>query len=306
MRPTIGADVARVIDEWRPIGWDPRDVEAVEVLLPLVRGWVAAAEPPTDVAARRFVRAAAGLAMWASRFLGATDVETVLAPANVEYYTMVACADRAATWRSDTRWCLQIVGRAANPAGWSEPTQTLGRRDVAAPYSPGEEAIYRLAVSLSPRRCDIGRGWVVCGALGAGLRGPELAAAQCEDLVAMSGGRVAVCVRGAHVRLVPIRSSYTAVALRLQRGAPSGRLVGGRGRNAIHKMLESLGGRDRKGLSLRRSRATWLCAHLTAGTPLGVLRRIAGPLSANTLDALVGDIAAALSEEDAAIGGLGA
>ena len=82
----------------------------------------------------------------------------------------------------------------------------------------------------------------------------------------MPGGRVAVRVRGAHARLVPIRSSYTALALRLQSGAPSGPLVGGRGRNAVHKMLESLGDGDRHGLSLRRSRATWLCAHLTAGT----------------------------------------
>ena len=60
------------------------------------------------------------------------------------------------------------------------------------------------------------------------------------------------------------------------------------------------------GLALRRSRATWLCAHLAAATPLGVLRRIAGPLSANTLDTLTGDVAAALAEEDAAVGGLGA
>ena len=306
VRPTIGAETARAINEWRPIGWDSRDVEAVEVLLPLVRGWVVAAEPSTEVVARRFVRAAAGLALWASLFLGTTDAETVLAPANVEYYTMVACADRAPTWRSQTRWCLRVVGRATNPDGWGQPSQRLGRRAVAEPYSPGVEGVYRLAVSLGARRSDVGRGWVVCGALGAGLRGPELAAAHGEDLVAISGGRVAVRVRGAHARLVPIRSSYTALVLRLQRGAPSGPLVGGRGRNAVHKLLESLRDGDRHGLSLRRSRATWLCAHLTAGTPLGVLRRIAGPLSANTLDALLGDVAAALSEQDAAMGGLGA
>ena len=150
VRPTISADAARAINEWRPIGWDLRDVEAVEVLLPLVRGWVVAAEPATDVVARRFVRAAAGLALWASRFLGTTDVETVLAPANVEYYTMVACADRAPTWRSETRWCLRVVGRATNPEGWGEPSQRLGRRDVAEPYSPGVEGVYRLAVSLGP------------------------------------------------------------------------------------------------------------------------------------------------------------
>ena len=303
---TGAAEVARVVEEWRPVGWPPRDVEALEVLLPLVRGWVVAAEPATPAVARRFVRAAAGMALWASRFLGATDVESVLAPANVEYYTMIACADRAPTWRSDTRWCLRVLGRAANPAGWGEPTRQFGRRGAAEPYSPGEEAAYGLAVSLGVRRGDIGRGWVVCGALGAGLRGPELAAAHGEDLVALNGERVAVRVRGPQPRLVPVRASYTALAVRLQRDASCGPLVGGRGRNAVHKLLESLGNGDRDGLSLRRARATWLCAHLTAATPLGVLRRIAGPLSANTLDALIGQVAASLSEEDAAVGGLGA
>ena len=33
--------------------------------------------------------------------------------------------------------------------------------------------------------------------------------------------------------------------------------------------------------------STWLVAHLTAGTSLAVLRMIAGPLSANTLDGLL-------------------
>ncbi len=306
MSPTVGVEAARAIEDWCPIGWPLGDVEAVEVLLPLVHGWVVAAEPATAVMARRFVRATAGIALWASRSLGTTDAETVLAPANVEYYTMVACADRAATWRSDTRWCLRVVGRAANPAGWAEATQRFGRQGAAEPYSCGEEATWRLAVSLGVRRSDTRRGWVVCGALGAGLRGPELADAQGEDLVALAGERIAVRVRGPHARLVPVRSSYTALAVRLQRGASCGPLVNGHGRNAVHKLLESLGDRDRDGLSLRRARATWLCAHLTAGTPLGALRRIAGPLSANTLDALAGHIAAARSEEDAAVGGLGA
>ena len=39
--------------------------------------------------------------------------------------------------------------------------------------------------------------------------------------------------------------------------------------------------------SLRRARATWLTAHLVVGTPLLVLREIAGPLSAATLDDLL-------------------
>ena len=41
-------------------------------------------------------------------------------------------------------------------------------------------------------------------------------------------------------------------------------------------------------LSLRRARSTWLTAHLEAGTSLPVLREVAGPLAAATLDDLLG------------------
>ena len=47
-------------------------------------------------------------------------------------------------------------------------------------------------------------------------------------------------------------------------------------------------------------------AHLTAGTPLGVLRMIAGPLSATTLDGLMPFATNSLDEETAALGALGA
>ena len=302
----MAPEVLAAVEQWRPAECSAGDAAALEPLLALVRRWVLAAVPPTEVMARRWMRAAAGLALWASRHLGSTDAETVLAPANVEHYTMVVCAERPVGWRSLTRWSLRVVASAANPAGWPPPTQHIGRRDAPAPYSAGEEAVYRLAVTLGPRRWDARRVWVVCGALGAGLRGPDLAVAEREDLVALAGGRVAVRVRGSHCRLVPIRADYTALARYLRDTSPRGRIVTSTSRNAVHGLLEGLGSADRGGLSTRRSRATWLRAHLVAGTPLGALRRIAGPLSANTLDVLIADIAVAVTDEVAVAEGLGA
>ena len=84
--------------------------------MPLVRCWVVAAELATAVVAGRFVRAAAGLALWASRTLGTTDAESVLVPANVEYYTMVACADRALSGGS---------GREQGGASTTRPREAL-------------------------------------------------------------------------------------------------------------------------------------------------------------------------------------
>ena len=47
-------------------------------------------------------------------------------------------------------------------------------------------------------------------------------------------------------------------------------------------------------------------AHLLAGTSLAVLRKIGGPLSANTLDGLLRYTVTAIDEETAALGALGA
>ena len=47
-------------------------------------------------------------------------------------------------------------------------------------------------------------------------------------------------------------------------------------------------------------------AHLIAGTPLGVLRSISGPLALSTLNELLPFAADAVDEQTAALGALGA
>ena len=55
------------------------------------------------------------------------------------------------------------------------------------------------------------------------------------------------------------------------------------------------------GMSLRRARATWLRAHVVAGTPLAALRGVAGPLSMNTLSTVVDKVAGELDASAAAV-----
>ena len=62
---------------------------------------------------------------------------------------------------------------------------------------------------------------------------------------------------------------------------------------------------DGKGQSLRRSRSTWLAAHLNAETPLSVLREVAGPLSTNTLDGILAYTINTLDDAAAVMGALG-
>ena len=124
------------------------------------------------------------------------------------------------------------------------------------------------------------------------MRGPEISAAEIGDLTEIQTDRLAVQVRGKDARLVPIRACWTdtirqALALARQRPERCARFIVPQDRNSAARAANRIRIGD-TALSLRRARATWLTAHLTAGTPLPVLREIAGPLSAATLDDLLG------------------
>ena len=97
-----------------------------------------------------------------------------------------------------------------------------------------------------------------------------------------------VQVRGRDTRLTPIRACWTdtarqALTLAHQRTEECARFIVPQDRNAAARAANRIRIGD-TALSLRRARATWLTAHLEAGTPLRVLRVIAGPLSAAMLD----------------------
>ena len=109
-------------------------------------------------------------------------------------------------------------------------------------------------------------------------------------------------VRGRNRRLVPIRTDYTDLARAATNASATDRFVPTNARNIVHNTVSKLEPR----LSLPRARSTWLVAHLTAGTPLGVLRMIGGPLSANTLDGLLDHTVTAIDDETAVERALGA
>ena len=148
------------------------------------------------------------------------------------------------------------------------------------------------AAKLAGRSNRAGRLWVVAGAFGGGLYGRELDRARVDDIIEVANGRLAVRTRGPKARLVPFRKGYTKLVLQAVNTAGNGRFVTTTGGNSVYHISGELDTGDGEGLSLRRARSTWLQAHLVAGTPLAALRRVAGPLSANTLDALLQDAAA--------------
>ena len=253
---------------------------------PTVREWVKAAGSCDIGQTQRYLVPVAGLVVWAWRELRNTDPRVVLSPHNVEYWTMTVNAHRAATWREYSRGVLRIVGRAVNPEGWV-PTRPVGRTRIAEPYTASRETKFANAAALIGSSNRTARMWMVCGALGAGLTGREIAAVRTDDLESIGDGRLVVRVTGRNPRLVPIRSNYTNLTHRTVEMTGTGRFVKASGKNAVSNTAARLDPGNGQGLVLRRARSTWLVAHLDAGTSLLVLRRIAGSLSMNTLDALM-------------------
>ena len=293
-----------MLEQWRPANWPQADLRTLEPLLPTIRQWVTAVPPRDAQQAQRFLGATAAIAVWADRALGTVDRDIVLTPENVEYFSMRQNPHRSGKWRERTRWLLRIVGRAANPPAWPPPPEKVPRLKVAKPYTAGEEAGFVAAATLPGPANQATRMWVVSGALGAGLKGTEITAVRTADLETITGGRLVLRVRGPNARLVPIRSVYTDLARTAAGLCPADRFITGDHHNAVHAVARRLDPGNGKGLSLRRSRSTWLAAHLNAGTPLSVLRKVAGPLSTNTLDGILAYTTTSLDDAAAVMGAL--
>ena len=246
--------------------------------------------PETPLAARRLLWALAPFGVWAHRTVGTFTADTLNAR-NVELWIGGINRNRPQGWRNAARSVLRQVGRTVNPQGWPEQPDEVGRPPACAPYDAIDEALFREAAGL-PGVDDLATTlWVAAASCGAGMRGPEISAAELGDLTEIGADRLVVQVRGRDARLVPIRTCWTdttrqALTLAHQRPEPCARFIRPQDRNAAARAANRIRIGDIS-LSLRRARATWLTAHLAAGTPLPVLREVAGPLSAATLDDLL-------------------
>ena len=251
------------------------------------------------MAARRLMWALAPFGAWAYKTLGSFTAHSVN-DRNVEVWVMSVNGHRPQGWRNASRAALRQVGRTVNPAGWPETPDAVGRPPACAPYNAAEEALLMVAARLPGVDDPAAALWVAAASCGAGMRGPEIGAAEIGDLTEVGEGRLVVQVRGRDSRLVPIRACWTdaarqAVQLVKERPEACPRFICSRDRNAAARAANRVNFGDTS-LSLRRARATWLTAHLEAGTPLPVLREVAGPLSAATLDDLLAATSAVTTE----------
>jgi integrase len=124
--------------------------------------------------------------------------------------------------------------------------------------------------------------------IGAGLRPGELVALRGGD-VFRRGRQVMVQVSGPSARVVPVASRYAGRAWELARRAGSDFVFrsGPADRSYKNFVADFAGGLAADpavpALSMRRARSTFICGHLAAGTPVGVLLKVTGIAGAGSL-----------------------
>ena len=206
----------------------------------------------------------------------------------IEAFCVAGLPGRASSTRGTYRSALYRLAETANGLPGQRPTPFPGAR-APAPYSPAERA--ELAAQAAAQRDAAKRSsalaLVVFG-IGAGLRPGELVALRGSD-VTRHGRQVVVHVRGPAARVVPVTARYAGRAWELARRAGSGHVFrpgpADRGyKNFITNFARGLTADPvAPALSMRRARSTFICGHLAAGTPVGVLLAITGIAEAGSL-----------------------
>jgi integrase len=201
---------------------------------------------------------------------------------------LAGLAGRASSTRGTYRSALYRLAEAGHGPPGQRATPFPGAR-APAPYSQGERA--ELAAIAAAQRDAAERAsalaLVVFG-IGAGLRPGELVALRGGD-VTRHGRQVSVHVSGPAARVVPVTADYAGRAWELARRAGSGHVFRPGTADRSYKnfvtdfALGLAADPAAPRMSLRRARAGFICGHLAAGTPVGVLLAITGIAEAGSL-----------------------
>jgi len=203
----------------------------------------------------------------------------------IEAFCVAGLAGRASSTRGTYRSVLYQLAAPVHGKPARRATPFAGAR-APAPYSPAERA--GLAAIARAQRGPAMRASalaIVVFGIGAGLRPGELAGLRgCH--VTRRGGQV---VAEVSARTVPVAARYAGRALDLARKAAAGFVfrpgpAGRAGKNFVNIFAQRLA-RDPSApaLSASRCRASFICDHLAAGTPLPALLAIAGIAEAESL-----------------------
>ena len=206
----------------------------------------------------------------------------------IEAFCVRGCAGRALATRGTYRSVLYRLAGPVHGVPEQRGTPFPGAK-APAPYSSGEQAELAAiaAAQRDPAKRSPALAMVVFG-IGAGLRPGELVELRGDDIV-RHGRQVMVRVGGPAARAVPVTSRYAGRAGGLARRAGAGFVFrpgpAERGyKNFVNGFARSLAADPAApGLSMRRARASFICGHLAAGTPVPVLLAVTGIAEAGSL-----------------------
>jgi integrase len=198
-------------------------------------------------------------------------------PALIEAFLVLGCANLAPHSLGTYRSVLVRFGRCSY-----RPTRGFPASGAPAPYNASDvAALWSMAKSQSSadrvRRAIV----LLSTMLGAGLRPGELAALDAGAVTRRAGG-VFVHVGGSPCRTVRVRDRYAEALAALAENSDGGYLFrpGASVRNAKNLIGEVCAALvhdpDEVALVSGRARSTFICFHLSAGTPLDQLCAMAG------------------------------
>ena len=301
----LAPDVAAAIRGYTPSRTAGATPAAIAAVLPLAREWVAAAEPNSAEQARRLMWGLTRKLLWDHNRGTRLEASVVLHAQNVRSFLGQAHEAEKPGWGSNCLWVLKKVGMAMGAAGWGPAQVRFKAGTPAVPYTAEQESSFRQQAGQRHRSNRRDLLWVLAGACGCGLSGVELRYACPDNLIDLGDDRMGVRVSGPKPRVVPVRTDYTDLVIMAAESTPNSSepFITGTSPGRVYSVSSKLVGRDGT-LSLTRARTTWLCAHLRTGTPLASLRKIAGPVSADTLTHLLAHTTADLDDLEAANQGL--
>jgi hypothetical protein len=218
------------------------------------------------------------LVRWATAEGLPLDRETILDPATVERFCLVALADSPSrgTFRADLRRMGPLLTKGAP---WEPRPVPMTTRSVALPYTSSEIELLVVDAEHQPSAARRrGAQALLALGLGAGLDGRWVARVEAGDVIRRDGV-VEVSVGPPAARSVVVRGEWEDRILELARTAGSQYLIGGRSqsRNRVADIAKRLAcPTNHPRLSAPRLRSTWLLGHLSAGTRLPELCRAAG------------------------------
>jgi hypothetical protein len=260
--PPLVPAVASAIDDYRP----RRAVD--EAIVHFARTAVAGVRPQNPARAKALVGACVHLGCFGVSVGLDPSCEVLFQPSVIERFIVVGAASLSAPTKRTVRANVRFV---ASRLGRRGPLPVrLPREPAKAPYSQDEIACYLALADAQPTPARRHRSTgLICLGAGAGLVGPDLRQLRGTDVVARSGGLIAV-VHGARPRVVPVLARYHRLLVESAHFAGEGPVISGgdpERKNVTTPLLSSLvGGQDLPRLSTSRLRATWLrCCIETIG-----------------------------------------